>query len=80
MHMYVCVCVCPCPCPLRVCVSVCPCACALCQCVGVPLQVREPHPDVGDWWSVYDYGLDTIRGWAKDYKHPYPGQTAGPRF
>jgi len=33
---------------------------------------KEPHPDVGDWWALYDYGLDTIKGWAIDHKHPYP--------
>lgn len=34
--------------------------------------MRQPHPDIGDWWAVYDYGLDTVKGWALDYRHPYP--------
>ncbi len=36
-------------------------------------KVREPHPDVGCWWTLYDYGLDTIKTWDKEYVHPYPG-------
>lgn len=32
----------------------------------------EPHPDIGDWWALYDYGLDTIKTWSKEYAHPYP--------
>lgn len=35
---------------------------------------REPHPDVGCWWTLYDYGLDVVKTWTKDYKHPYPGR------
>jgi len=31
-----------------------------------------PHPDIGCWWTIYDYGLDTVKGWTRDYKHPYP--------
>lgn len=34
---------------------------------------REPHPDIGCWWTLYDYGADVVQTWAKDYKHPYPG-------
>ncbi len=34
---------------------------------------REPHPDVGCWWTLYDYGLDVVKTWARDYKHAYPG-------
>lgn len=34
---------------------------------------REPHPDIGCWWTLYDYGLDVVKTWSKDYKHPYPG-------
>lgn len=34
---------------------------------------REPHPDVGCWWTLYDYGIDVVKTWAVDYKHPYPG-------
>jgi [acyl-carrier-protein] S-malonyltransferase len=36
-------------------------------------KVREPHPDIGCWWTLYDYGQETIAKWPKDYKHPYPG-------
>jgi len=32
----------------------------------------EPHADIGDWWAIYDYGLDTVKTWAKDYKPEYP--------
>lgn len=38
-------------------------------------KVREPHPDIGCWWTLYDYGLDTIKTWDKDYVHPYPGKS-----
>lgn len=31
-----------------------------------------PHPDVGCWWTLYDYGLERVREWAPDYVHPYP--------
>jgi hypothetical protein len=41
------------------------------------IKKREPHPDVGDWWAVYDYGLDSVKAWAKDYHHPYPGEFRG---
>ena len=33
-----------------------------------------PHPDIGCWWALYDYGLEAVRGWAPDHKHPYPGE------
>ena len=26
-------------------------------------QVPEPHPDIGDFWTLYDYGLDTVKTW-----------------
>lgn len=29
------------------------------------VQKREPHPDIGDWWTLYDYGLDTVKTWDK---------------
>lgn len=32
----------------------------------------EPHPDVGDWWTLYDYGYDNVTKWSKTYKHLYP--------
>lgn len=34
---------------------------------------REPHSDIGCWQALYDYGPETVKSWAKDYKHPYPG-------
>ena len=37
---------------------------------------QVPHPDVGCWWSLYDYGLERVKAWAPDYKHPYPGARA----
>ena len=39
-------------------------------------KVREPHPDIGCWQTLYDYGPETVKTWAKDYKHPYPGVLA----
>lgn len=38
----------------------------------------RPHPDIGCWWTLYDYGLESIRKWATDYKHIYPGDTFTP--
>ncbi|GAX86038.1 hypothetical protein CEUSTIGMA_g13453.t1 [Chlamydomonas eustigma] len=35
-------------------------------------KVRCPHPDIGDWWALYDYGLKAIKAWPADYEHPYP--------
>lgn len=26
----------------------------------------EPHPDIGDWWTLYDYGPEAVRKWAKE--------------
>ncbi len=37
-------------------------------------KVRQPHPDIGCWWTLYDYGLDKVKTWDKDYEHPYPGE------
>ena len=39
-------------------------------------KCREPHPDIGCWQTLYDYGLDAVKSWATGYKHPYPGDTA----
>ena len=36
-------------------------------------KCQEPHPDIGCWQTLYDYGPDVVKFWAKDYKHPYPG-------
>ena len=30
------------------------------------------HPDLGCWWTLYDYGLDFVQTWAHDYKPDYP--------
>lgn len=38
-------------------------------------KVREPHPDIGCWWTLYDYGLEAVKKWDKEYKHPYPGES-----
>lgn len=35
-------------------------------------KVREPHSHVGDWWTLYDYGLDVVKTWSVDYKHSFP--------
>ena len=39
---------------------------------GTPKKA-EPNPDIGCWWALYDYGLDAVKAWPRDYKHPYPG-------
>lgn len=31
-----------------------------------------PHPFIGDWWTVYDYGLEAVRGWDPGHRHPFP--------
>ena len=36
-------------------------------------QVREPHADIGCWWTLYDYGLDVVKTWPTDYVQIYPG-------
>eukprot|EP00216_Chloropicon_sp_CCMP2111_P006015 CAMPEP_0198235850 /NCGR_PEP_ID=MMETSP1446-20131203/1725_1 /TAXON_ID=1461542 ORGANISM="Unidentified sp, Strain CCMP2111" /NCGR_SAMPLE_ID=MMETSP1446 /ASSEMBLY_ACC=CAM_ASM_001112 /LENGTH=537 /DNA_ID=CAMNT_0043917239 /DNA_START=83 /DNA_END=1696 /DNA_ORIENTATION=+ len=33
---------------------------------------KEPHPDIGDWWTLYDYGLDAVLKWDKAHKPNYP--------
>ena len=35
-------------------------------------QAGVPHPDVGDWWALYDYGLEAIRQWPAGFEPPYP--------
>ncbi|KAF5836458.1 hypothetical protein DUNSADRAFT_5905 [Dunaliella salina] len=35
-------------------------------------KVRVPHADIGDWWALYDYGLEAIKTWPLDYKPQYP--------
>ena len=36
-------------------------------------KIPLPHPDLGDWWTLYDYGLEAVSKWPRDYKQPYPG-------
>lgn len=43
---------------------------------GTP-KAKEPHPDIGCWWTLYDYGLDAVKTWAKEYKRVYPGEQIG---
>jgi hypothetical protein len=28
---------------------------------------------VGDWWALYDHGLEAVAAWPAGYQHPYPG-------
>jgi len=35
-------------------------------------KAPEPHEDIGDWWALYDFGLDNIKRWKKTYKPKYP--------
>lgn len=35
-------------------------------------KMNQPHPDIGCWWTLYDYGLDAVKTWDKEYKHQYP--------
>lgn len=35
-------------------------------------KARRPNPYIGDWWTLYDYGLDMIKSWAYDYKPDFP--------
>jgi hypothetical protein len=28
-------------------------------------QMPEPHEDFGDWWTLYDYGLENVKKWKK---------------
>lgn len=35
-------------------------------------KAKEPHSHIGDWWTLYDYGLDKVKTWEKQYSHPYP--------
>lgn len=36
-------------------------------------KTRQPNADIGCWWTLYDYGLDSVKKWATDHKHVYPG-------
>lgn len=38
---------------------------------ATPKQSR-PHPDLSDWWTLYDHGLDDVRNWPFDFKPVYP--------
>jgi len=35
-------------------------------------KARVPHSHIGDWWTIYDYGLESVRVWPADKVHPYP--------
>ena len=35
-------------------------------------KMPEPHADIGEWWALYDYGMDTVRKWPKGFKPDYP--------
>ena len=35
-------------------------------------KAKIPHEDIGDWWALYDYGLEAIKKWDVNYKPPYP--------
>lgn len=35
-------------------------------------KVREPHSLIGDWWTLYDYGLEEVRTWTIDYNPVFP--------
>lgn len=37
-------------------------------------KVRQPHPDIGCWWTLYDYGLEEVKRWPCGHKHVYPGK------
>lgn len=45
---------------------------------SVPKAPRA-HPDLGDWWALYDYGPEVVGGWPADYVHPYPEELARQR-
>eukprot|EP00798_Chlamydomonas_sp_ICE-L_P030960 gene30960-17151_t len=34
-------------------------------------KARRPHPDIGDWWTLYDYG-SAVASWDFTYKQVYP--------
>lgn len=33
---------------------------------------RVPHKDIGDWITLYDYGLDVVKTWPVDHDPQYP--------
>lgn len=35
-------------------------------------KVREPHSMIGDWWTLYDYGLDELKSWKVDHSPTFP--------
>ena len=35
-------------------------------------KAREPHAFIGDWWTLYDYGLEEVRQWKVDYQPVFP--------
>lgn len=37
----------------------------------VPRQ-PVPHKDIGDWWTLYDFGLEEVKSWAPGHDPRYP--------
>jgi len=40
----------------------------------------EPHPCLSDWWALYDYGLDVVRTWPKDFVKVFPEEARRQRL
>ena len=36
------------------------------------VKIRVPHQDIGDWITLYDFGLDQVKCWSADYEPQYP--------
>ena len=32
----------------------------------------QPNGSIGDWWALYDYGLDTVKTWPYDFRKEFP--------
>jgi len=32
----------------------------------------QPNESIGDWWALYDYGLDTVKTWPYDFRKEFP--------
>ena len=35
-------------------------------------KAREPHSLIGDWWTLYDHGLEEVKTWKIDYDPVFP--------
>lgn len=53
-------------------VPCCPLHAVRCMHADIP-KAPLPHVDAGDWWALYDYGLDVVASWAADFNPMYPG-------